>query len=111
MELTTVTIDGVHVVTIHLTQLDAGNVDDFKQSIAPTLEEAKKMVLDFKKVQFVDSSGCGAILSCLKHLTQAGGDLALCEVNPPVRTVFELIRLHRICHIVNTREDAVKVLK
>jgi hypothetical protein len=32
-------------------------------------------------------------------------------VQAPVRTVFELIRLHRICEIVNTREDAVRAFQ
>jgi anti-sigma B factor antagonist len=38
----------------------------------------------------------------------AGGDLKLCQVSRPVRGVFELIRLHRICEIVGTREEALK---
>lgn len=102
------TIGDVTVVTIHFPQLDAGNADDFRNDLAPILQTARKLVLDFNRVQFVDSRGCGVILSCLKHVSEAGGDLKLCQVARAVRMVFELIRLHRICEIVNTKEDAIR---
>ena len=102
------TIGDVTVVTIQFPQLDAGNADDFRNDLAPILQTVRKLVLDFHRVQFVDSRGCGVILSCLKHVSEAGGDLKLCQVARPVRMVFELIRLHRICEIVNTKEDAVR---
>jgi len=59
----------------------------------------------------VDSRGCGAILSCLKQISPAGGDLKLCRVSPRVRLVFDLIRMHNICEIVNTREEAVQAFQ
>jgi len=107
MQLTVDTVQNVAVVKIHEQQLDASNSDDFKRDIAPVLAERARMVLDLGQLQFVDSSGCGAILSCLKALTSAGGDLKLCCVTRPVRNVFELIRLHRICEILDSREDAL----
>jgi anti-sigma B factor antagonist len=59
------------------------------------------------RVDFVDSRGCGVILSFLKQVTANGGDLRICGVARPVRTVFELIRLQRICEIFDTKEQAV----
>ena len=108
MQVTVETIQNIPVVKIHAEQLDASNADDFKREVAPILTTNSRMVLDLGQLQFVDSSGCGAILSCLKALTSAGGDLKLCGVSRPVRNVFELIRLHRICEIFDTRETAVR---
>lgn len=108
MQLTVDKVGDVTVVEANLEQLDAGNADDFKQALAPALEGCRKMVLDLARVQFVDSRGCGVILSCLKHLAEAGGDLKLCGVNRPVRTVFELVRMHKICQILPTRDEAVR---
>ena len=71
----------------------------------------RKLVIDLGRLQFVDSRGCGAILSCLKGTTEAGGDLHLCGVTRPVRTVFDFIRLHRICDIFDTKEQAVAAFK
>jgi anti-sigma B factor antagonist len=104
-------VRGVTVVAVNVEQLDAGNADDFRQEMAPVLQDCRKLVLDLKEVQFVDSRGCGAILSCLKRVSEGGGDLKLCHVAKNVRTVFDLIRLHRICEIVTTKEDAIRAFE
>jgi anti-sigma B factor antagonist len=104
-------IGDVTIVAVNVEELDAGNAEDFRRSIAPVLKECLKLVLDLDQVQFVDSRGCGAILSCLKHISPAGGDLKLCRVTPPVRLIFDLIRMHSICEIVNTREEAVQAFQ
>ena len=96
---------------VNVEQLDASNAEDFRRDMAPVLQESRKLVLDLGRVQFVDSRGCGAILSCLKHLSAAGGDLKVCGVSRPVRGVFELIRLHRICEILDARERAVQAFQ
>ena len=108
MQLTVETIQTIPVVTVHAEVLDASNSDDFKAAIAPILSTTSRLVLDLGQLQFADSSGCGAILSCLKALTSSGGDLKLCRITRPVRTIFELIRLHRICEIFDTPEAAVR---
>lgn len=105
------TIGDVTVATVHLDQLDASNSEDFRRDMTPILQDCRKLVLDMGKVQFADSRGCGAILSCLKTLSASGGDLKICQVSRPVRLVFELIRLHRICEIVDTKEQAVKAFQ
>ena len=97
----------VAVVAVHEDTLDASNADDFRRDMDPVLADSHKVVLELSRVTFVDSRGCGAILSCLKNVTEAGGDLKLCRVTRPARTVFDLIRLHRICEIVDTKEQAV----
>jgi anti-sigma B factor antagonist len=104
-------IGDVTIVALNVEEFDAGNADDFRRQIAPVLKDCRKLVLDLDRVQFVDSRGCGAILSCLKHISPAGGDLKLCRVTQPVRMVFELIRMHNICEIVNTREEAVQAFQ
>jgi anti-sigma B factor antagonist len=101
-------IGDVSVIELQAGTLDANNANDFKSAISPILKEKTKVVLDLNKVDFLDSSGCGSILSCLRQLNSAGGDLKICETRKPVLTLFELIRLHRIIEIFNTREEAVK---
>jgi anti-sigma B factor antagonist len=107
----TETIGDVTIVAVNAKELDADNADAFRRAIAPVLNDCRKLVLDLDQVQFVDSRGCGAIIACLKQIAPAGGDLKLCRVTPPVRTVFDLIRMHRICQIVNTREEAVEAFR
>jgi anti-sigma B factor antagonist len=107
MQPTVDKVGDVTIIGVHLEELDASNADDFRRAIAPMLKECRKLVFDLGRVQFMDSRGCGVILSCLKQISPAGGDLKLCRVNEPVSMVFKLIRMHNICQIVGTREEAV----
>jgi anti-sigma B factor antagonist len=111
MALTVEQVGEVTVVTVPLDQFDASNADEFRREIDPVLHQTHKLVLDMSPVQFVDSRACGAILSCLKALTEAKGDLKICQVVRFVRTVFEMIRLHRICEICDTREQAIQAFQ
>ncbi len=88
--------------------LDASNTKEFKRDVAPVLESDPKLIFDLSKLQFVDSSGLGALLSCLRQLNSSGGDLKLCGMCKPVRALFELVRMHRIFEIFNTREEAIQ---
>ncbi|MDM8536484.1 STAS domain-containing protein [Desulfobacterales bacterium HSG17] len=97
----------VMVVELLSEALDAGNSKGFKKTIAPVLEENKNIVFDLTKVEFIDSSGCGALLSCLRKLQNFKGDLRLCGVSTEVRTLFELVRMHRIVEIFDTAQEAV----
>ncbi len=98
----------VVVATPMAEHLDLSNSDSFRSEVIAGVEDACKLVLDMERVQFVDSRGCGAIISCLKHVSATGGDLKLCHVSPAVRSVLELIRLHRICEIADTRDEAIR---
>jgi anti-sigma B factor antagonist len=108
MEIAVQQMDGVAVATIPVDDLDASNVGDFRRDIAPVLEAHPRVVLDLSRVRFVDSSGLGAFISCLRKLNAAGGDLKLCGMSRPVRAVFELVRMHRVFDIFSTREAAVR---
>lgn len=107
MELNTEKIGDVAVVALQTEVLDAGNSEEFKASIAPVLDENPKVVFDMSRVRFLDSSGCGALLSCLRRLNSLGGDLKLYGIQETVRKLFELVRMFRIIEIYNTKEDAV----
>ena len=108
MELATETIDDVTVVVLPGEQLDASNAKDFKRDVAPLLAPCRKVIFDLGALRFVDSSGLGAMLSCLRQLNAAGGDLKLCAMTKPVRALFELVRMHRIFDIHATRSDALQ---
>lgn len=108
MEVAVEKIADVAVAAIPFEELDASNVAEFKRDMAAVLQTQTEVVLDLTRLQFVDSSGMGAILSCLRHLTAKGGDLKLCGMSRQVRTVFELVRMHRIFDIYATQQEAVR---
>ena len=108
MEIAFDEMNGAAVAAVPVEELDASNAGDFKRDIAPVLEANTKLVLDLSRLRFVDSSGLGAFISCLRKLNAKGGDLKLCGMSKQVRAVFELVRMHRIFEIYGTKEDAVR---
>ena len=107
MDLVMEKIGDTAVIAIPVEELDAANSGDFKRDVAPLLDQATRIVFDLGKVRFVDSSGLGAFLSCLRKVNAKSGDVKLCRMSKQVRTVFELVRMHRIFDIRDTREAAV----
>jgi len=111
MEIAVGKIGDVAVATLPMEELDASNSGEFKRDIAPVLEANIKLVLDLSQLRFVDSSGLGTFLSCLRKLNAKGGDVKLCGMSKQVRAVFELVRMHRIFDIHGTTEQAVQAFK
>jgi anti-sigma B factor antagonist len=108
MDIAVDTTGDVAVVRLLIEELDASNVSEFKRDMAPVLEANTKLVFDLQRLRFADSSGLGAFISCLRHVNARGGDVKLCGMSPQVRTVFELVRLHRIFDIYSTPEEAIR---
>lgn len=111
MDIVVQQVDDVSVATVPLEELDAGNAADFKRDMAPVLDAHTRLVLDLSRLRFVDSSGLGAFISCLRKLNARGGDLKLCGMSKAVRAVFELVRMHRVFDILGTRDEAVRAFE
>ncbi len=109
MDLTARTEAGdVLVIALGEDCLDASNVQEFRDTALSMLHDAQRVVLDMGAVSFVDSSGLGALLACLRHVHGRQGDFRLCNLTGSVQALFELMRMHRVLHILPTREEAVR---
>ncbi len=111
MELPIDKTGDVAAVTVPVDELDASNAPELKRDIVPVLQANTKVVLDLSRVRFMDSSGLGAMLSCLRQLNARKGELKLCGMTRQVRSAFELVRLHRIFDIYADRAEAVRALQ
>lgn len=100
-------LPGVAIVAFPVDHLDAGNVKDFRAAIQSIAERHDTIVLDMQGLNFVDSSGLGALLSCLRTMKGKRGQLLLCGMTRPVRALFELVRMHRIFSIHESLEEAL----
>jgi len=69
----------------------------------------KQIVLDLSEVEFIDSSGLGAIVSSLKTIGNEG-DLVICRIRETVMNLFRLTRMNRVFQIFSSEDEAVKAL-
>jgi anti-sigma B factor antagonist len=97
----------VVVVSLSGDALDASCVDKFRSEIGPIIDKSMAVVLDFSGLKFVDSSGIGALLSCLRKSSAQGGEIRLSGLLPNVRSLFELVRLDRLFEVFPASDEAV----
>lgn len=65
------------------------------------------LVVDLHAVDFIDSSGLGALIGGLKSARQNGGDLRIAAAGAQVRAVLKLTNLDRILDPYPTVEEAL----
>ncbi|NEO56250.1 MAG: STAS domain-containing protein [Okeania sp. SIO3B5] len=86
--------------------LDGTKATAFRQEISEQVEAGADIILiDFKDVTFMDSSGLGALVLALKTVRAAGSQLVVCSINEQVRILFELTSMDRVFEIFPNRED------
>ncbi len=100
----------VTVVRLLTSNLDASNVAQFKEEVVGRVGGGGAWVIDLANVSFVDSTGLGALVSCLRRSQEQGCRLGLCGLQKRVLVLFELVRLYRIFDVFETREAAVDAL-
>ncbi len=99
---------GKIVLTLKEERIDAHNSGELKDLFLKVLEEerGRDLVIDLDQVQFIDSSGLGALLSGLKNAGLRSSGFILARLQPRVRSMFELTRLHRVFDIYPKLEEA-----
>lgn len=112
MELIDVKKEGdITVIKPVIKRLDASVALGFKDAVLKVIASGENaLVLDLESVQFMDSSGLGAIVSVLKSLGNRG-TLAVCNLKGAVLSLFKLTRMDKVFAIEPTRADAINRLR
>ena len=89
-------------------RLDVAGAPALKEAIGDLVRNGPaKVVIDMEGVSFVDSTGLGSVVSGLKQLRNAQGELRLAAPNQQVRVVLELTTLDRVFPYYATVEEAL----
>ncbi len=68
-----------------------------------------QVVVDFSGIEFIDSSGLGAVVAGLKKTRQASGDLRIANVSGQALMVLELTTLDRVLKAYGSVDEALNV--
>ena len=86
----------------------AGNeVFTLHARVADAIEKYGEVVLQLDQLEFVDSSGLGALMRLVQDARSKGGDLKLCGLPPNVRKVLDLTHLSSKFEIYDLVEEAI----
>lgn len=97
-----------NVMKVYLTgRLVASCSEEFKDAMFERLKDAKKVLFNLEKMEYVDSSGLGALVSILQWMNTNGGAVKLCCVQPRPKIVFDITKVYRIFDIYEKEADAM----
>ena len=108
MELIDIHREGtVPVVVPRVKRLDASVAPAFKAQVVDLVQAGeRRLVIDLAPLDFLDSSGLGALVSILKALGSQG-TMAVCGARGGVLSLFKLTRMDKVFAIEADRPAAV----
>lgn len=97
----------MQIVSILESRIDAAVALEFKEAMrTATAERSETVVLDLGQVDFIDSSGLGAIVATMKHLAPTRS-LVLAGLTPAVDKVFRLTRMDSVFSMFTSMDAAM----
>ena len=99
--------DGSVTVCSVVGRVDATNAAQLKKAFQKALDNGALVVIDLASMEYIDSTGLGALVACLKYAAEAQGNVKLANLQPKPRMVFEITRAHKIFDIYDNLDEAV----
>ncbi len=98
----------VLIVTVLDARIDAAVAVRFKNRVMElTTTPSERVILDLSHVEFLDSSGLGAVVGAMKQLGRSR-KLDLAGLTPTVEKVFRITRMDRVFRIFPNTNAAIE---
>ena len=110
MDFTSRPLGAVEVVTL-TGSIEGNEGNHLRQELSQRITAGRtRLLLDMTSVDFIDSSGLSALIGALKATRRIGGNIGLLNPAPPVQSVLELTRLHRVLDVFSSEGEGVEKL-
>ncbi len=84
--------------------LDSLKGSQLRHAVEAAIQSGNRvLLLDCAAVEFMDSSGLGALVMALKQTRSGGGRLALCNINDQIKMLLELTDMESVFEIFADR--------
>lgn len=90
------------VVTAYLSgELDHHTAKEMREKIddAVELNMPSMLVLDFKNINFMDSSGIGLVMGRYRNLSKTGAELHITNAPPQIYKMFKLAGIEKLAKV------------
>lgn len=86
--------------------------EQIRGSFKDLVNDGKKFIIvDLKKVEWINSTGLGILISGYTSVRKAGGDLVLCNVGDRIDSILYVTKLNLLFHAFESEADAADYLK
>jgi len=101
--------EGVVILDIDGKSIGGPDSEIFQAQIQALLDAGKKQVLvNLEKVNWINSTGIGILISGYSVLDKQGGKLKLVHVSERIHNVLKITRLNTIFEYYETEDEAVR---
>jgi len=78
------------------------------EAVRQTLEQgARKLIINFTKVTYLDSSGVGELVGCYTSIKNRGGELRICGMNNRIFGLIKMTSLHSVFEVKDSEEESL----
>jgi anti-sigma B factor antagonist len=99
--------DGPIAIATLSGRLDAANSRQLRRQFEGCLRATDRFVFDCQALDFIDSTGLGAVVACLRKALATAGDIRLAGVAPKVKLVFELTQAKKLFTFFTNADQAL----
>jgi anti-sigma B factor antagonist len=90
-------------------RLNMVSAPQLRETVLAALDAGRRrIVVDLSNTSFMDSSGLGALIGCLKSARQADGDLRIAAPNEQLRMVLKLSNVDRVLRSYDSTDEAYR---
>ena len=98
---------GLRMVSL-VGRIDALSSPELEKKLKNLLD-VKRLILDFRRVDFISSAGLRVMLIIAGQMKKEGGELILFGLNRSVLEIFIISGFNTIIRTFETYEDAIKI--
>jgi anti-sigma B factor antagonist len=102
-------VSHVTILDLHGRIVLGDEIDELRSAIRNLIDEGKKkIILNLAAVDYLDSSGVGALVGGFTAVRNAGGELKLLNLSQKVHDVLHVTKLYTVFDIRDDEFHAVK---
>jgi anti-sigma B factor antagonist len=107
IKITEKKIDNVNIISLE-GKIDAASTGEVEKRLNDLISSGNRyLVLNFSGIDYINSSGLRIMLSSLKKLRKAQGDLKLACAKPMVKQVFHTVGFTSLFEFYDQEQDAI----
>ncbi len=88
-------------------EVDASSSIHLDNVLQKAMDAKKSILMDLSLLDYISSAGLGVFISYIEDMKDEEISLVLFGLQPKVFQVFEILGLHNLMQIVNTKEEAL----
>jgi anti-sigma B factor antagonist len=93
-------------------EVNMNNSNNLREVFKSILKKGEtKILIDFDKVDFIDSSGIATLIEMFRDLKKINGRFILCHVNQKILNVLEITKVYKLFGIYDNNEKGIAALR